>query len=422
MDIWKLESLSISDKDQLLNRPSFLDENIKSAVVKVIEEVRFHGDSALKEFTRLFDLVRLETLQVTNHSFNPAFDRMDDEFQAALIQAKNQLEKFHQPQRQEGYKLQTGPGIELGQMVKPFERVGIYAPKNLVSSLMMAAVPAQLAGVKELVVCTPPNEEAQVPEPLLAAAGLLGIHEMYAVGGAQAVAAMAYGTESIKKVDKIVGPGNAYVSAAKALVRDEVGIDMLAGPSEVLLLVESVKGFSVEQLSQWVMLELQAQLEHGPGTSAMLMTNLPELAERVAEQFQPQDLDKRNVAIMTYQSSQSALGFVNEYAPEHLCLWGESAEAQLSNIQSAGSVFLGPWSPVAMGDYTSGTNHILPTARQARISHGLSVKDFVKTISYQRFSKEGLASLADTAITLAEFEGLDKHADSVRDRLSRGEL
>lgn len=418
MDVLKLESLDAAIKDQLLNRPSFLDDEIKAATSKVIDEVKCNGDAALKAFTQKFDQVEVEKLRVSNDSFQPAFAQTAPKLQSALQQAKSQLEQFHEQQRCKGYEIETGPGVQLGQLVRPFERVGIYTPKNLVSSLMMAAVPAKIAGVRELAVCTPPQSDGDVPASMKAAAALLGIDELYAVGGAQAVAAMAYGTESIQKVDKIVGPGNAYVSAAKALVRDEVSIDMLAGPSEVLLLIEAVEGFPIEKLSEWILLELKAQLEHGPGTSAMLVTNLTEVAERVAGSIQTEELENKNVAVLTYQNTQAALEFVNDYAPEHLCLWGNSIENRLNDIQSAGSIFLGPWSPVAMGDYTSGTNHILPTARQARISYGLSVRDFIKTISYQRLDQQGLASLANTAITLAEFEGLERHADSVRKRLA----
>lgn len=416
MDVLKLESLDAATKDQLLNRPSFLDDEVKAAVSKVIDEVKCNGDAALEAFTQKFDQVQIEALRVSNDSFQPAFEQTESKLQSALTQAKSQLERFHEKQRHVGYEIETGPGVQLGQLVRPFKRVGIYTPKNLVSSLMMAAIPAKIAGVRELVVCTPPQSDGNVPETMKAAAALLDIDELYAVGGAQAVAAMAYGTESIQKMDKIVGPGNAYVSAAKALVRDEVSIDMLAGPSEVLLVVEAVEEFSDEKLSEWILLELRAQLEHGPGTSAMLVTNLVEVAESVASSIQAEELENKNVAVISYQDSDTALKFVNDYAPEHLCLWGASLEHQLDSIQSAGSIFLGPWSPVAMGDYTSGTNHILPTARQARISHGLSVRDFVKTISYQRLDQQGLASLADTAITLAEFEGLERHADSVRKR------
>jgi len=418
MEVLKLEFLDVATKDQLLNRSSFLDDAIKTSVLNVIEEVKLNGDDALKAFTQKFDRIALDQLSVSTSSFQHAFDQVSDKLQLAMNQAKYQLEKFHEQQRYQGYEIKTGPGIQLGQLIRPFERVGIYVPKNLVSSLMMAAVPAKIAGVSELIVCTPPQADGNAPETMRAAAALLGIDEVYSVGGAQAVAAMAYGTGSIKKVDKIVGPGNAYVSAAKALVRDEVSIDMLAGPSEVLLIVEAVDGFSSEQLSEWILLELRAQLEHGPGTSAMLITQLPEVAEFVTSALQPEELEQRHVAVLNYQDTQVALDFVNEYAPEHLCLWGESLENQLDLIKNAGSIFLGPWSPVAMGDYTSGTNHILPTARQARISHGLSVRDFVKTVSYQRLDQQGLLSLAETAITLAEFEGLERHASSVRDRLA----
>jgi histidinol dehydrogenase len=417
MQVLKLETLNSKQRATILNRPSPLDDVVKEKASAILDKVSEQGDAALKEFSRLFDQVRLEQLQVPTSTFQQAFDRIDDDVRAALGQAKLQLEKFHEQQTPSDYEIEAGTGVTLGRVIRPYQRVGIYVPKNLVSSLLMAAVPARLAGACRLIVCTPPQADGTVPDVMLAAAELLDVEELYMVGGAQAIAAMAYGTASIEKTDKIVGPGNAYVTAAKALVRDEVSIDLLAGPSEVVIVVEPVDGFPTDQLTEWALSELRAQLEHGPGTSAVILTSIDELAERVSKAFSDEELDQRNVAILTYESLNAAIEFINDYAPEHLCLWGKTAEARLPAIQNAGSVFLGPWSPVAMGDYTSGTNHVLPTSRQARLTGGLSVRDFYKTISYQRLSPEGFSSLANTATTLAELEGMTAHAESVRTRL-----
>jgi len=417
IDVIRLEGLSESEKGRLLNRPSPLDRAVTRKVAAVLDEVRRRGDAALRELTERFDGVRLNDLRASQEEQRRALRALDPELRAALNRAKAQLERFHEHQRRSSYRLQVAPGIELGQLVKPFGRVGIYVPKNLPSSLLMAAVPARIAGVCQLVVCTPPGPDGRIPKTVQAAAALLEVDELYSVGGAQAIAALAYGTESIASVHKIVGPGNAYVTAAKALVRDSVGIDLLAGPSEVLLIVDRVAGLSEAILARWALSEIRAQLEHGPGSSALLLTSLLQLAREVAQGLGPDETRDRRVAVLHYQEEPAALDFANAYAPEHLCLWSDGAERWLERIENAGSVFLGPWSPVALGDYTSGTNHILPTARQARFGGGLSVSDFVKTISYQRVSPQGLQTLAPTAVALAEAEGMHAHAASIRTRL-----
>jgi histidinol dehydrogenase len=417
IEVLKLESLNEATRDRLLNRSSSLDETVKERVAQILRAVRERGDAAVCEFTECFDGVRLTALRVLPTQIRQALDLIPRRLLSALKCAKHQIECFQRRQRLRGFRLEALPGVELGQLVKPFERVGIYVPKNLLSSLLMAAVPARLAGVSELVVCTPPQPGGTVPQAVLAAAALLDIDEIYAIGGAQAIGAMSYGTESIRKVEKIVGPGNAYITAAKALVRDAVGIDLLAGPSEIFLIVEHVDGLSEATLIRWALTELRAQLEHGPGTSATVLTSLPNLANGVAQGLSLQETRDRHVAVLLYRDRTAALDFANAYAPEHLCLWGDEAESLLERVENAGSVFLGPWSPVACGDYASGTNHILPTARQARFHSGLSVRDFVKTISYQRVGAQGLQALTPTVTALAEVEGMTAHAVSVQMRL-----
>lgn len=421
IDVIQLERLSEAEKGRLLNRPSPLDQAVKRKVAAVLDEVRRRGDAALREFTERFDGVRLNDLRVSQEEQRRALRALDSELQAALNGAKAHLERFHEHQRLSSYHLQVAPGIELGQLVKPFGRVGIYVPKGLPSSLLMAAVPARIAGVRQLVVCTPPGPDGRIPKIVQATASLLEVNELYAVGGGQAIAALAYGSESIAPVHKIVGPGNAYVTAAKALVRDEVGIDLLAGPSEILLIVDRVAELSEETLARWALSEFRAQLEHGPGSSALLLTSLPKLAREVAQGLDSNEVRDRQVAVLHYQEQLAALDFANAYAPEHLCLWSDSAERWLEQVENAGSVFLGPWSPVALGDYASGTNHILPTSRRARFGGGLSVRDFVKTISYQQVSPQGLQALAPTAIALAQAEEMPAHAASIQMRLQEEE-
>lgn len=419
MDVLQLETLDAKTRERLLNRPSPFDEAVKARVQEILKTVREQGDEALRAYTERFDRARLKALRVPKAEITRSLQEISAELGAALETAKAQIEAFHRPQLSKSYEIEPLRGLRLGQLIRPFRRVGIYVPRNLFSSLLMAGVPAHLAGVKELAVCTPPGVDGKIPVAVRAAATLLGIDEVYAVGGAQAIAAFAYGTQSIPRVEKIVGPGNAYVTAAKALVRDQVAIDLLAGPSEVLLLVEKLSGFSPESLMHWALAELKAQLEHGPGTSALLLTSLPELAQGVVQKLDAALTKDRHLAVLCYSDRESALEFANEYAPEHLGLWTEDAEELLEKIQNAGSVFLGPWSPVAFGDYASGTNHILPTARGARVSSGLGVSDFLKKISYQHVSPEGYKSLAPTVAVLAKVEGMAAHAESVRVRLER---
>ncbi len=423
MRVLQLEALSGTERARLCHRAPAFDPELRARVRGILQDVRARGDAALLEYAERFDGVKLRGLRVPPSQIRRALDEIPPELRAALEAVKAHLERFHEPQRPQGYRSSPCPGVALERRVRPHRRVGLYVPRSLPSSLLMAGVPARLAGVSELVVCTPPQADGSVPAAIQAAAALLGVEELYAVGGAQAIGALAYGTASIPPVEKITGPGNAYVTAAKALVRDDVGIDLLAGPSEVLLWVEPLPGFSLEALIRWAAAELRAQLEHGPGTAALLLTPSAELAARVARALMPSDVEGRQVAVLVYRDREAAVEFVNDYAPEHLALWlpDEELDGVLDRVENAGSVFLGPWTPVALGDYAAGTNHILPTAGGARFASGLGVEAFCKAIAVQRVRPEGLRALAPTAIALAEAEGLPAHAESVRLRLREGE-
>lgn len=417
MKVLRLEALPLEVERRLLARPRPWDEDtLRRRVFEIVQAVRTGGDEALRTLTRRYDGIAPETLRVEPEAIAAALAEVPPRVLRALETARAQIERFHRPQRLQGYQLEPDEGLVLGQLIRPYRRVGIYVPKNLPSSLLMAAVPARLAGVQELVVCTPPQPE--VPVTVRAACALLGISELYGVGGAQAIAALAYGTESIRPVEKIVGPGSAPVTAAKALVRDHVGIDLLAGPSEVALLVEPVSQLPEATLARWAAAEMRAQLEHGPGTSALLLARSASLAQAVANDLDRAGASDRasHVAVLCYEHLDRALEFVNAYAPEHLGLWGEAAEALVPKVQNAGSLFLGPWAPVAVGDYASGTNHVLPTARGARSMSGLSVHDFLKKISFQRVSPAALRKLAPTVTCLAELEGMKAHAESIKIR------
>ena len=417
MKLVHLEALREPELDALLRRPDPHDADVRETVRSILEDVRARGDAALRDYTERFDGLVPNALRVDEADIQNAWDELPGDQRSALETARANIERFHAPQLLEPYEVETTPGVRTGQRVVPYRRVGIYAPQGLVSSLLMAAVPAQLAGVRELAVVTPPGASGEVAEIIRAAASLVGIDEVYAVGGAQAIAALAYGTETVPAVEEIVGPGNAYVTAAKALVRDEIGIDLLAGPSEVLLLVEPSEDRPLSRWAAWAADELRAQLEHGPGTSALLLTPSVDLAQRVTALFDDSELRDRHTGAVIYRDPARALDFINAYGPEHLVIWTENDDAWLAGVDSAGSVFLGPWAPVALGDFASGTNHVLPTAQGARHSSGLSVREFQKTISYQRVSVEGLGSLRSAVATLARAEGLEAHARSVEARL-----
>lgn len=417
MKLYHLEALRAPDRAELLRRPHARDAEVREGVQGIIDDVRERGDAALRDYSERFDGVALDDVRVDGSDIEGEFEALGEAQREAMDTARANIERFHAPQRIEPYDVETGPGLQAGQRVVPQRRVGIYVPQGLVSSLLMAAVPARLAGVAELAVATPPDASGAVSEIIRATSDHLGIEELYAVGGAQAIAALAHGTDTIPAVEKVVGPGNAYVTAAKALVRDTVGIDLLAGPSEVMLLVEPTDAFPVETWAGWAADELRAQLEHGPGTSAVLLTPSVDLAQRVTARFDEAELADRHTAAVIYRDPGRGLAFVNAYGPEHLAIWSDQAEDWLNGVDSAGSVFLGPWAPVALGDFAAGTNHVLPTAQGARHMSGLSVRDFQKTISYQRVSAEGLRGLRDTVTTLARAEGLHAHARSVEARL-----
>jgi len=417
MKLYHLEALRAPDRAALLRRPHALDAEVRETVQGIIDDVRERGDAALRDYTDRFDGVALDDVRVDASDVEGEFEALGEAQREALDTARANIERFHAPQRIEPYDVETAPGVQTGQRVEPQRRVGIYVPKGLVSSLLMAAVPARLAGVAELAVATPPDASGTVSGIIRATSDHLDIDDVYAVGGAQAIAALAHGTDTIPAVDKVVGPGNAYVTAAKALVRDQVGIDLLAGPSEVMLLVEPTEERPLETWAAWAADELRAQLEHGPGTSALVLTPSVDLAQRVTARFDEAELADRHTAAVIYRDPGRGLDFVNAYGPEHLAIWSDQAEAWLDGVDSAGSVFLGPWAPVALGDFASGPNHVLPTAQGAHHMSGLSVRDFQKTISYQRVSAEGLRGLHDTVTTLARAEGLNAHARSVEARL-----
>jgi len=383
-------------------------DEIIEKVRPIVEKVKTEGDKALIEFTEKFDGVKIESVKIEREEVEKAYEHVDEELLDALEIAKENIERFHYITMPENdIRIDFGDSI-MGKKWVPLDSVGLYIPggrASYPSTVLMAGIPAKLAGVGIVVACTPPNERGSVNPLTLVAMDLVGIDEIYRVGGAQAIAAMAYGTESVKKVDKIVGPGNVYVTAAKLLVQKDVAIDMPAGPSEVLVIADETAD------SEIVALECLAQLEHDPMAKAYLVTTSRRLAEDVKKMVEG------NLKIHIVKNVGEAVRISNEIAPEHLVILTENPWEVFDKVRHAGSVFIGEFSPVAAGDYASGTNHILPTSGYARMFSGVSVETFMKSITYQELKEEGLKRVAPAIIKLAKAEGLPWHAKSVEARL-----
>lgn len=400
---------------------------VMPAVVEIVNEVQERGDRALADLTERFDGVRIGKVRVGADEIEKAGDQVPEKLKKALEIALENIAAFHhQELDRDLWMTETSPGVLAGQMVVPLDSVGAYVPGGRAaypSSALMTVVPAKVAGIERVIVCTPPGKEGKVNPITLVAAEMAGADEIYRVGGVQAVAAMAFGTESIRPVQKIVGPGNIYVTAAKLLLRSTVEIDMPAGPSEVLIIAD----YSAEPVV--LASDMIAQAEHDPQSISVLVTDDEDLAIATRAEVEKQALEaaRREIvkksleraAILVAGSMEEAVAFSNNFAPEHLEIIVRDPMDVLGKIRNAGSVFLGPYTPVAAGDYASGTNHVLPTSGYARAFSGLNVDAFVKKITVQKISKEGLSLLKDAITILAEAEGLDAHAESVRKRLAK---
>ncbi len=397
----------------------------RESVLNIIEEVKRDGDAALFRMTEKFDKVVLKQLAVQEHEMEEAYRAIDPEVLDALRDAIWNIRDYHQRQVRQSWMTTRESGTILGQLVLPLDRVGLYVPGGTASyptSVMMNAIPALVAGVKEIAVTTPPGKDGKLNPAVLVAAAELGIREIYKVGGAQAIAALAYGTETIRKVDKITGPGNAFVAAAKREVFGQVAIDMIAGPSEVVILADGTAN------AAYIAADLLAQAEHDPLASVTLVTTSRALAEEVQKQAaaQLEGLDRREIASEAVENFGAicvaadlieAIDIVNELATEHLQIQIQDPFAHLGKIKHAGAIFIGDNSPVAIGDYFVGTNHVLPTGRTARFSSGLSVDDFVKKTSVACYSRRDMLENGRKISALARYEGLQAHARSVELRL-----
>lgn len=402
------------------------DMEIERRVYDIIENVRVNGDAALREYSEKFDGVKLDDFKVDQSIIDAAWDNLPEDLKHALLVAKKNITEFHSREIEQGFVDMDTPGITRGQKVTPLARVGLYVPGGTAaypSTIMMTALPAKIAGVKEIIMVTPPQKDGINPA-VLGAAKLAGVDAVYQVGGAQGVAALAYGTEQIPKVDKIVGPGNIYVATAKRQVFGQVDIDMIAGPSEI--------GIIADESANPVHLaaDLLSQAEHDPRARAIMVTNSEKLANLVSDEVERQlsQLPRENIArpaiennsyIAVMDSVEDMFTVMNEVAPEHLEIQLPDPMEYMSMVENAGSVFLGRYASEPLGDYVGGTNHVLPTSGTAKFSSPLGVYDFVKRISFTQFSRERLQEVAKDITTLARTEGLEAHARAIEVRFEK---
>lgn len=402
------------------------DMEIERRVYDIIENVRANGDAALREYSEKFDSVKLDDFKVDQSIIDAAWDNLPEDLKHALLVAKKNITEFHSREIEQGFVDMDTPGITRGQKVTPLARVGLYVPGGTAaypSTIMMTALPAKIAGVKEIIMVTPPQKDGINPA-VLGAAKLAGVDAVYQVGGAQGVAALAYGTEQIPKVDKIVGPGNIYVATAKRQVFGQVDIDMIAGPSEI--------GVIADESANPVHLaaDLLSQAEHDPRARAIMVTNSEKLANLVSDEVERQlsQLPRESIArpaiennsyIAVMDSVEDMFTVMNEVAPEHLEIQLPDPMEYMSMVENAGSVFLGRYASEPLGDYVGGTNHVLPTSGTAKFSSPLGVYDFVKRISFTQFSRERLQEVAKDIATLARTEGLEAHARAIEVRFEK---
>lgn len=422
--VW--QSLSEAQQESILERPAITEgANITAAVAQVIAKVRSEGDAALFELTEKFDRVKPASLRVSREEMDAAAARLSETMKQALELAYNNISKFHKAQKVQPIKVETMPGVVCEQVTRPINKVGLYIPGGsapLPSTVLMLGVPAQIAGCRKVVLCSPPP----IADEILYVAKLCNIDEVYNLGGGQAIAAMAYGTETVTKVDKIFGPGNAYVTEAKRQVSNDfrgAAIDMPAGPSEVLVIADETAD------ANFIAADLLSQAEHGPDSQVVLVTPSPVLADQVTDAVQQQlkVLSRASIAekalasslIIIAESLTQAVSISNYYGPEHLIVQTRNPRELVPLLDNAGSIFLGDWSPESVGDYASGTNHVLPTYGYTRTYSSLGLADFSKRMTVQELTADGLQLLAPTVVTMAEAEGLDAHKRAVTIRVEK---
>lgn len=426
MKKYNLSGLGKNDYAALLQRPQINFDKTIEIVKPILNEIKIDGLKAVLKYAEKFEHLNTREIKVADSEIEESEKFIDNELKEAIEVAKENVKKFHIKQMPDDYEIETMPGVKCGRIYNAIENVGLYIPGGtapLFSTLLMLAVPAKLAGCKRIVVCTP-SQAGKVASEILYAAKAAGVNEIYKVGGAQAIGLMAYGTGEIQKVDKIFGPGNQYVTAAKSLVSidpDGCAIDMPAGPSEVLIIADESAN------PQFTAADLLSQAEHGIDSQVILITTSNEFAYKVEEEIKIQlnklprkDLAEKSLSnslLLSVNNLNEAFKFSNDYAPEHLILQIDNAKNYLKEINNAGSVFIGNYSPESVGDYASGTNHSLPTYGYAKSFSGVNLLSFMKGITYQELSEEGINNIGHTVIKMAEAEKLDAHANAVKLRL-----
>jgi len=402
-------------------------KDILPIVNEILNNVKLNGDSAIKKYGEEFDKVTLTDFKVSQKEIEESYNNIDEKLLKAIKKAISNIEKFHRLQLPEEWCKEINDGVMAGLIVRPIENVGCYIPGGRAiypSTVLMTIIPAKIAGVSRIICCSPPNSKGKINDAILVAADLAGANEIYKIGGAQAIGAMAYGTRTIEKVDKIVGPGNIFVTGAKKLVYGEVDIEFEAGPSEVLIIADNSAN------SEYISYDILSQAEHDPNASCYLLTHDKSLAvdvekkiSKITENAKRKDIIKESLSkygkIILTNDLKESIDLSNKYAPEHLIITTNNNEEVLKEIKNAGSIFLGEYSPVAAGDYGSGTNHVLPTGTGGRIYSGLSTESFLKKPTIQKITYDGLKDLSETIIPIAEYEGLYAHADSVKIRLKK---
>ncbi|MTT31644.1 histidinol dehydrogenase [Terrilactibacillus sp. BCM23-1] len=420
-----MEWIKNGDLSYLEARKIGVDEAKQNTVKEIINEVKQRGDQALYDYTERFDGVKLTHLKVTKEQINEAYSRVSDDVVNVIKKAASNIRTFFEKQKPESWSYTNDEGTVLGQQITPLDAAGVYVPGGTAaypSSVLMGAIPALVAGVKRIVLVSPPQKTGMVSDGVLVAANEIGIDEIYQVGGAHAIAALAYGTETIKPVDKIVGPGNIFVTLAKKEVFGDVAIDSLAGPSEIVILADETAN------SEWIASDLLSQAEHDPLAMAALITPSKEFGQAVEEALEKQlsDLPRQNIArqsieqfgkIILVKDNDEGIDVINQMAPEHLEVVIKDAEEKVKQIKHAGAIFLGPYSPVPIGDYFAGPNHIIPTNGSATYSSPLSVESFVKQSSIIKYSREAILNNSQHIATFARYEGFEGHARAVENRL-----
>lgn len=410
--------------ERIMSRNNIASKEINKKVEEILVNVKLRKDKALVEYTERFDGVLLEEFLVSKKEIEKALNNIDQDLKEDLIRAKENIQRYHEEQLRSSYFIEEDEDILLGQLIRPIEKVGVYVPGGKAaypSTVLMNALPAKIAGVKEIIMITPPNKEGKIKDSLIVAASIAGVDKIYKIGGAQGIAALAFGTETIPKVDKITGPGNIFVATAKKQLAGYVGIDMIAGPSEIMIIADKKAN------PRYIAADLISQAEHDEMAASILVTDWEPMAEQVLVELRSQvellerkDIIKKSLkdygAIIVTSSLKESIEIANEIAPEHLEILTEDPFKIYKDIKNAGAIFLGEYSPEPIGDYFAGPNHTLPTSSTSRFSSPLSVDDFIKKTSLIYYSREALMKSKESIIRIAEEEGLTGHANSVKIR------